>query len=102
MDIFDSFNSFLKRLRSHATVDPVRDWLILLSVSLIILVGIIIWNVWAFETVAGGGTIGAPATKTPAVFNNSSLYTIHTILENRAAEEAKYKTGVYRYADPSQ
>lgn len=79
MDIFDSLDSFLKRLRSRATVDPVRDWLVLLSVSMIALVGIIVWNVWTFSTVAAGGTIGTSATKAPMVFDNSSLDTIHAI-----------------------
>lgn len=102
MTIFDSTGSFIKRLRSNASVDPVRDWLVLLTVATIALAGIIVWNVWAFDTVAAGGTIGSPAPEAPAVLNNSSLDTIRTIFENRAAEEAKYRTGTYRYADPSQ
>lgn len=99
----DNFiHSFLKRLRAGAHQDPIRDWLVLVIVSLIILAGIIVWNVWAFSAVAGGGVIGAPATSTPMLFNRASLDAIHTISENRAAEEAKYVTGAYRYTDPSQ
>lgn len=89
-------------MRSCTAVDPVRDWLVLLIASLVALVGIILWNIWAFDTVASGGTIGAPATKAPTTFNNSSLDEIHTLFENRAAEEAKYRTGMYRFTDPSQ
>jgi hypothetical protein len=96
------FNSLLKHARSGARLDPVRDWLVLLIVSTITLAGIIVWNVWAFDTVASGGTIGAPATRAPAVFGRTSLEAIRAIFEKRAAEEAKYRTGVYGFTDPSQ
>ena len=101
-NIFDSFGSFIQRLRSSASIDPVRDWLVLLTTAMIALMGIIIWSVWAFSTVAGGGTLSAPTTKAPTIFDNSSLDTIHAIFESRAAEETKYRTGAYRYTDPSQ
>ncbi len=101
MHIFDSLSSFLKRLRSGASVDPIRDWLILLTLSTIALAGIIVWNVWAFDTVAGGGTIGASVIQAPAAFSRTSLDAIHAIFVNRAAEEAKYETGVYSFTDPS-
>ena len=102
MNISDLFGSFIKRPHSNASIDPERDWLMLLTVAMVAFVGIIVWNVWAFDTVADGGTIGAVTTKAPAVFDNSSLDTIHSIFENRAAEEAKYRTGTYRFAGPSQ
>lgn len=93
---------FLKRLRSMARIDPSRDWLILLGLSTIILASSIAWNVWTFNTVANGGSIGALADRTLPVFSRSSLDAIHAIFAQRAAEETKYETGVYQYADPSQ
>ena len=102
MNIFDTVISFFKRLRVAGYVDPTRDWLALLTFSAIALAGIIVWNVWAFDTVSQGGVIGTTTASSPSVFNSSSLDAIHTIFVNRAAEEAKYRTGVYRYADPSQ
>lgn len=63
---------------------------------------IIIWNVWAFDTVANGGVIGTSATSTPTVFNSSSIDAVRAVFAKRAAEEAKYETGVYRFNDPSQ
>ncbi len=95
------FNPLLKRFRPSATLDPARDWLVLLILTTIILAGIIVWNVWAFDTVAGGGAIGTPPAKAPATFSQSSLDTIRTIFANRASEEAKYTTGVYSFTDPS-
>ncbi len=82
--------------------DPVRDWLTLLTLSIIALAAIIVWNAWTFDTVASGGVIGTPMTTTQPVFNHSSLDAIHTIFASRAAEEEKYVTGAYSFADPSQ
>lgn len=94
--------SFLKHFQYGTYLNPVRDWLVLLTLSAIMLVGIIVWNVWVFDTVANGGSIGTTATSTFPIFNKSSLDTIHTIFANRAAEKVKYETGTYRFADPSQ
>lgn len=103
MNISNLVTRFLKRVRAGAREDPVRDWLVLITVSLIALAGIIVWNVWAFDTIARGGAIGgAPAKTASSVSARASLDAIRAIFANRAAEEAKYTTGVYRYADPSQ
>jgi len=102
MNIFSTTTSFLQRLRYGTRLNPVRDWLFLLTVSAVALASIIVWNIWAFDTVANGGVIGTSATSTPPVFSQSSLDTIHAIFANRASEEAKYETGTYRFADPSQ
>lgn len=102
MNMSDSQFSFLKRLRAKTHHDPMRDWLALLILSMILLVAIVIWNIWAFDTVAKGGVIGtAPINLHPA-FNRSSLDVIHSIFEKRASEETKYENGTYLYADPSQ
>ncbi len=102
MAISSTLTSLFSRVRSAARPDPVRDWLVLLTLSLFAFVCIVVWNVWAFDTVAQGGVIGTAATSTPPVFNHASLDAVHAVFDARAAEEAKYVTGVYRYADPSQ
>ena len=102
MNLPHFISSFVQRVRAGAHQDPVRDWLALITLSAIALAGIIVWNVWAFNTVARGGTIGTAPTTAPQVFNRASLDAVQTIFRERAAEEAKYATGAYRYADPSQ
>lgn len=102
MNIFHTLGSFLKRLRASIYRDPVRDWLVLITISTITLTGIIVWNAWAFDTVASGGVIGAPVTEAPPLFSRSSLDAVHTIFSSRAAEQTKYVTDTYHYADPSQ
>ena len=102
MPIFNFIISFFKRLRAEARPNPARDWMVLLSFSAIVLVCIIVWNLWAFNTVTRGGTIGASATTTAPAFSRATLDAIHAVFTDRAEEEAKYRTGTYRYADPSQ
>lgn len=82
-------------------LDPERDWTLLLvcaTLSLLVIVG---WNVWAFRTVVGGGTLGA--SQRPATFatTTSALDTLPGLLSARAAEDAKYIDGAYRFSDPS-
>ena len=84
------------------TINPSRDWSILLTLSSIIFVGIVAWNVWAFDTVASGKAFGSSEPISQSVFSQSLLDTIETIFANRAAEETKYGTGSYRFSDPSQ
>ncbi len=102
MNISDTIASLLKRMRYGANIDPVRDWLVVLTLSIIVLACIVVWNVWAFSTVASGGAIGTSSPKAAPIFDPASLNAIHTIFAARADEEARYVTGVYRYADPSQ
>jgi len=102
MTLPPALRSFLDKLRVSTQQDPARDWLALISLSLIALALIIVWNIWTFSTVASGGTLGAPAASTPGGFNRTALDTVHAVFSARAAEEDKYRTGAYRFADPSQ
>lgn len=102
MNISSHLGSLMKQVRYGARLDPARDWMALLTLSIIVLAGLIVWNVWAFDRVARGGVIGAPEVGTPPVFDSSSLDAVHAIFESRAAEETKYRTGVYTFPDPSQ
>lgn len=98
------FNSFLQCVRRSARRDPARDWIALSVLSALALAGIVVWNLWAFGVVAGGGAIGdAPAkTAAPLAPDRASLDAIRTIFEKRAVEKEQYSSGAYRYADPSQ
>ena len=102
MTTFNAASSLVTRLRANTHRDPVRDWFVLLAASMIALAGIIVWNAWIFDTIAEGGVIGTPIGETPPIFSRSSLDRVRTVFENRAAEEARYRTGAYRFADPSQ
>lgn len=94
--------NFLKHFRGGIPQDPVRDWIVLLISAVICFTGIVVWNVWIFDTVANGGNIGTVATSTPPVFSRSSLDAVHAIFTDRFNEYVKYTDGIYRYANPSQ
>lgn len=94
--------STLDRLRYGPRVDPARDWLVLITLGAILFAGILAWNIAAFDTVASGGVIGSPFRVAPQAFSRSSLDEIQKVFTDRAAEEAKYQGGTYRFADPSQ
>ena len=96
-----TFTLFFKRIKSFSPLDPERDWIMLLIASMIVFVGVIVWNVWAFDTVVNGGTIGSSVASSSPTFNQPSLDAIHSVFESRATEEAKYTSNEYRYSDPS-
>lgn len=102
MHLSNLIRSLKGRFTYGPHIDPTRDWVTLLTLALIIFAGILTWNIWAFDTVAQGGVIGSAATTTAPVFSQTSLNSIDAIFKQRAAEEEKYMTGVYSFADPSQ
>ncbi len=100
---YSFFTARLKGLtRSIAHIHPERDWLTLLTLAGITFAAILSWNLWAFNTVANGGTIGSGTVTATPVFSPASLDAINQTFAKRSAEEQKYVTGVYRYTDPSQ
>lgn len=102
MNIFNNIASFAKHFRFVWRRDPERDWAGMLAISVIAFIGIVVWNAWTFDIVANGGVIGTAATSPPPAFNRSSIDATHKVFEERASEEVKYRTGVYRFSDPSQ
>ena len=94
--------SMLNRLRIFSRIDPARDWIALIALAGMAFGVIVVWNAWAFDTVANGGVIGSTPIVTTPTFDKSSLNTVRDIFANRASEEQKYVAGVYRFADPSQ
>lgn len=98
-----SFTRFIERFSAAARrINPARDWLTLLTLAGITFAGILAWNLWAFNTVANGGTIGSGTAPSTPVFSPASLDAINQTFAKRSAEEQKYLTGVYRFTDPSQ
>jgi len=94
--------SFCKRVWHTARPDPVRDWLVMLSIFFVAFVSILLANVWAFKAIEQGGGTASSANTTSTVLNRASLDAVRAILDQRAAEEEKYKSGAYHFTDPSQ
>lgn len=81
--------------RIHAS----RDWLILLLIALILLIGSALWSTWLFLKGVEPATGVAPAA-TQAV-STHTLEEAGALFEMRANEEAKYRNE-YRFVDPER
>lgn len=76
--------------------------MVLITLSTLTLLSIVVWSAWVFDTVAGGGTLSAPVSRSKSALDQSSLEAIRTVFDTRAGEKAKYVTGIYHFTDPSQ
>jgi len=92
----------LTQTRRSIRPDPGRDWLVLLTFSGVALASLLVYNMWLFETVAGGGVLSGEAVDLTPPVSPSAVTIVRTVFEQRASEEAKYVTGTYRLSDPSQ
>ena len=101
-DLSKSLSSLTKYVRYGEFLRPARDWFVLLSCAAVLFIGVVAWGIWAFDTVASGGTIGGVSEPAAPIFSQQSLDAIHAVFTDRAAENLKYETGAYRFADPSQ
>ena len=79
---------------------PSRDWLVLLTLALLLLILSIGWNVWTFIRVTSGEVVGdtAPSITGP---NISILEQVREVFTARKAEEQRYFTE-YRFVDPNK
>lgn len=102
MSLLNLLTPFIQRIRSKAHAEPLRDWVILSAITVVILAGVVTWNLWTFGAITGPSSIEELSADTRPALSPSALNTIQNIFEARAAEEARYETGVYSFSDPSQ
>ena len=103
MNPINKLRLYVTNLRQFVRFDPTRDWFVLRAFFVAVLTWIIAWNGWAFEIVSSGGIIGSERKEVTApTFDSKSLEAVRAVLDARSAEESKYKTGEYRFIDPSQ
>ncbi len=99
MTLPPALQKILKKLRlgghsGHA--DPARDWALLLSLALVVIIASVAWNVWFFfEVLNAQPVVEAPATEE----ETDTVAPLRTLFEERAAEEARYRNE-YRFVDP--
>ena len=98
MDKLTNLTASLKGIRYGDALRPSRDWLMLLTIALLLLVGSIAWNLWTFSEVTKGDPIGNEAP--PASTDTGVIDSAARLFEERRAEEARYHSE-YRFVDPS-
>jgi len=101
MNISNLLHSIKSRFAYGSYLRPARDWFVLLSVWAVLLFGVLLYNIWVFDRLASGNTLGTQIVTAPSIFNRSSLDAIQKVFSDRATEEVKYATGVYHFTDPS-
>lgn len=95
--------AFFKKWLSYGErPQPSRDWFVLLTLFVLLLGGIIVWNIQVFQTTSGGEDIGSISVSSAHPVTSASLDSVRRVFTARSAEEQKYVSGAYTYADPSQ
>ncbi|KND51565.1 MAG: hypothetical protein AB202_03285 [Parcubacteria bacterium C7867-007] len=84
-------------LKYGERLNPSRDWLILVMVFVLLLLGSLGWNIWLFDRVTNGDAIGNATA--PAPLNPASIDSVNALFEARAVKETDYKNS--RFVDPS-
>lgn len=94
-----ALSKYLRIFRYGDRVKPLRDWLILVSIAGVLLVGSAGWSFWLFDQISNPKekTLTPPTTST----STASLETVRTIFEKRTAERAHYISD-YHFVDPSR
>lgn len=77
---------------------PMRDWLFLVALFIVLFLGSIAFNVWQLSKVTAGEALSGEVTaKAPPSLTLDSL---QTLFEDRREEQARY-ISEYRFIDPS-
>jgi len=83
--------------RYGGTINPTRDWFVILGVAAVILILSVLYSLWIFSKVTSGEVIGS-ATTTPAVVP-TSLDSVTPLFQKREEQRLKY-ISEYSFIDP--
>ncbi len=94
------FNKYTKSFRYGDRIHPLRDWWVVISVALVLLVASAGWSYWLFELTSNGQVVNGPAA--PVVQSNAnSLDVVRMVFTTRTNEEGHYLHD-YTFVDPSR
>lgn len=91
---------FLSFLSYGPRVRPFRDWFVLISIGVLLLLASAGWNTWLFYRIFNGEALAPVTAPQGANFSTEALTKAEALFSARATEEGKYKTE-YRFVDPS-
>lgn len=78
---------------------PLRDWLLLLALTLVLLLVSVGWNLWNFDKVTDGEALTGTTQEAPVA--EAPIDQVNALFERRAQEAARYESE-YRLVDPSR
>lgn len=97
---------FLKNLShtfSYGTqLKPARDWIVVVSIALIILAFSIVWNIFNFRHIVAEKAAPATTNVYAPTINKTAIQSVQQLFSERASEQTKYESGAYSFADPSK
>lgn len=102
MNINFSLRRAFTQLRTLTCPDPERDWILLVTIAIVTIGCVIVWNAWIFDRVANGATINGRGATTLTKPRQPLIDSIHAVFTERAAKEELYRGQTYPYTDPSQ
>ncbi|MDB5189146.1 MAG: hypothetical protein JWL82_103 [Parcubacteria group bacterium] len=91
---------YLRVFTYGARVRPLRDWIAIVSVALLLLIVSAGWSAYVFQTTSGNESTqpSAPVTSSAA---GAPIDTVRAIFERRAVEKSHYLSD-YHFVDPSR
>lgn len=95
---FDT-HAILKRFSYGTRVRPARDWFLVLSAGLVLVVLSVGWNVWLLQSVEQGVVTGDARTQRTGL-DERSIEPVRRVFESRELEQGRYREE-YRFVDPS-
>ena len=94
-----NLSKYGKALSYGGALRPMRDWLVLLALTLVLLLLSVGWNLLTFKKVTEGEPLDAGAAPLP--LREAPVGKVEALFEQRAIEAERYLTE-YRFVDPSR
>jgi hypothetical protein len=91
--------AFKKIFAYGETVHPTRDWLFIMTMSVLLFAAGIVWHAFIFSSLLNGKTLGSTTLPAQSSTENS-VSAVQTVFQKRAAEANHYQTD-YHFVDPS-
>ncbi len=95
----ESLTSFLRIFRYGDQLKPVRDWLVLLGITSLLLILSVVWNIWLFVNSENIKAINT-ATLLDQSTASGSIPPVQAVFQERATQETDYQH-TYQFVDPS-
>jgi hypothetical protein len=96
----NNINRTLSFFRYGTRLRPMRDWLVIIILAIVLFVLSIAWNTILFLRLTRGEFSSTPASA-PDTTLTDSIEKTTTIFKNRAMESERYKNE-YHFVDPSR
>lgn len=96
-----TFSKNLHKIHYGNQLYPARDWLVLISVAIIILGISTVWNILEFRNITINQVPVSTTASHSTAIDSAAMQQVQKIFSARAGAQAKYESGAYSFTDPS-